>query len=155
MNGGEICEKCWNQQIPQEEQNAADETISAYEAGLSDGWTLLKRFQNSSETMRTECFGVDCMSDLLENFTPKQALEKVEQYEKETIHVGDIVEFPADGEEMRGVVTLVNGISCTGIHSDGCFITPSSECKKTGKHYDLDPIFELIKETEKKSNGKN
>ena len=91
----------------------------------------------------------------LKNFTPKEALSKIQAYEKEQaeIKVGDVVRFkknPSCEVLITAVSRGLNGVHLqTGefgrkgeVHSDIC----KDYIEKTGKHIDIESLFEQITE---------
>lgn len=140
-----VCKECWNREMPQEELDATDDTTPTYEQGLNDMWELIGKFISLDERKQKEYFGVTWVSELLENFTPQQALARMVECENAVIKVGDIVEF-LEEEKRRGWVTSIKSNACYGIFSNGSiFAMNISECKKLDKYLDLAPIFNVIK----------
>lgn len=89
--------------------NAADE--EAYNKGLEDGrnevWELIKKLWNLRPVDRDDIFGYSLIGDLVKNFTPQEALAKLEAYEKEQneIKVGDVIEATdLFGDVFKGIV---------------------------------------------------
>lgn len=135
-----------------------------YNKGLEDGrnevWELAnKLFGYTSDTKISnedlkKIFGSACEMDILRNFTPQEALEKLEAYEKEqNIKVGDVVKNGNDETEFVVIATseeTINGqpilrpIGKTLIK--GVIFASNTDLKKTGKHIDIQSLLEQIKE---------
>lgn len=128
----------------------------AYNRGLQDAWELANRlFGYSCDTKLTnedlkKIFGSACEMDILRNFTPQEALAKLEAYEKEQneIKVGDVVNiFPRAGGEYTGAVIMVKKDMCIDvIYSDGITArnVPPELYNKTDKHIDIQNILQQI-----------
>lgn len=133
-----------------------------YEKGLNDGrneaWECANKISDIySASERARIFnyvvgGITVM-DILRDFTPQEALAKLEAYEKEQaeikVEVGDVVKL--QGEMVTEfVVTNIfssrNYISYNGIASDGKFVADARNVEKTGKHIDIQSVLEQIKE---------
>ena len=123
----------------------------AYNKGLNEAWELAKKLwlpSNHGGLTHTEVIKIfKCDYYMVaENYTPQEALAKLEAYEKEQneIKVGDVV--------TNGYVTmLVTGIGkATGfiymIGSRGEILTKQKpeNWKKTGKHIDIQSVLQQI-----------
>lgn len=70
------------------EESKIDKCVSkTYEDGLADAWELARKIADISTTKeRADIFGYCCngitVTDVLRDFTPQQALAKIEAYEK-------------------------------------------------------------------------
>ena len=89
------------------------------------------------------------VSDVLKNYTPQEALAKLEAYEKEQneIKVGDVVEIEPNEREWRGVVIAKYAGNKTFfvLEQDGEMQTWYDEqLKKIGKHIDIQSILQQI-----------
>lgn len=122
--------------------------FKTYEDGLADAWELARKIENKLDipTAR-EIFDAYRIADILDNFTPQEALAKIEAYEESNaIKVGDVVY--ADG--VQGVVIDI-------ISDEGCYIYNENGCieehwfkdlKKTGRHIDIEHLLEQIRGNE-------
>lgn len=139
---------------------------SKFEIGLKDEgrnevWEFVKRlFDYNSNTKLTskelkKIFGLASEIDILRNFTPQEALAKIEAYEKEQkeIKVGDVVYIPTvnteDEKEDYGVVTNIYAADKTTryeilMHNGDCMSYYDYEIEKTNKHIDIQSILEQI-----------
>lgn len=127
----------------------------AYNNGLEDAWKLARKIVldvskgGIPERDMRSMFGEKwTVVDILENYTPQEALAKLEAYEKEQneIKVGDVV-FNKDTNE-HCVITHIEGklvVYC--LYDDGsCGTSNIKECEKTGKNIDIQSLLEQIKE---------
>lgn len=92
-----------------------------------------------------EIFDTKSISSIIKNNTASEIVHKMVEYEKEQeqIHFGDEVlvderKFVALGVDKSGWIHLMSLDNCL-THSN----VPAIAMKKTGKHYDLDNVFEL------------
>ena len=129
-----------------------NEIEEAYNKGLNDAWELAKKIvlpdkdggMKISEIKNVFKINHVDVNDILRNFTPQEALAKLEAYEKEQaeIKVGDVVEVNG----CKFLVTTVANDHINLIDSKGITTSTTSTCKKTGKHIDIQPILEQIRE---------
>ena len=129
-----------------------NEIEEAYNKGLNDAWELAKKIvlpdkdggMKISEIKNVFKINHVDVNDILRNFTPQEALAKLEAYEKEQaeIKVGDVVEVNG----CKFLVTTVANDHINLIDSKGITTWTTSTCKKTGKHIDIQPILEQIRE---------
>lgn len=134
------------------------ERMKALNEGRNEVWELAnKLFGYSCDTKLTnedlkKIFGSACEMDILRNFTPQEALAKLEAYEKEQekakqkIMVGDIVTLE-DG--TKGVVMDEDGVDNVVIFTEnGCIEAWMNKkyITKTDKHIDIQSVLEQIKE---------
>lgn len=117
----------------------------AYEKGLNDAWVLMGRlaFQITKDICE-QIFGYKEFEDVLDHFSPQQALAKIEAYEKShQIQVGDVVET----EKCNGVVIDQYAddryyiLTENGCIEDWCY----AQMAKTGKHIDIEHLLEQIR----------
>lgn len=127
----------------------------AYNKGLEDGrndaWKLANKIADTLTTSeRAKIFGYVVngitVMDILRDFTPQEALVKLEAYEKEQneIKVGDIV-YNDDTME-KGVVTHIDNDEVFMLYDDGSCGNTYGNLTKTGKHIDIQSLLEQIKE---------
>ena len=116
-----------------------------YEDGLADAWELARKIENKLDipTAR-EIFDAYRIADILDNFTPQEALAKIEAYEEsKVIKVGDMVY--ADG--VQGVVIdITSDEECYIYNENGCIEEHwFKDLKKTGRHLDIEHLLEQIR----------
>ena len=119
-----------------------------YTDGLNDAWEMANKIADTLTTSeRAKIFGYVVngitVMDILRDFTPQEALAKLETYEKsKEINVGDVVE--QNGHKF--VIIFVNGEYVNGIDVDGRFSNISiKNCKKTNRHIDITSVLEQLK----------
>ena len=115
----------------------------AYNKGLNDGrnevWELAKKLVLLDSSIGWEIFGTCRVLEVLENFTPQEAIAKLEAYEKEQeIKVGDVVTDKGHTTEI--LVTELNAVTFGGIKT-----TPTDELGQLGTVYSLMPIIQYHK----------
>lgn len=125
----------------------ADKT---YEQGLADAWNLAKKILNMKLDVAAEVFDSTRLFDVMDKFTPQEALAKIEAYEKEKeIKVGDEVIHETDSTKCQFVVTYIGGNMISGIEKNGDtygFSFPNQYIRKTGKHIDIESLLRQIGE---------
>lgn len=122
-------------------------TDKTYEMGLNDAWTLLKKIYDMNCDAIEEIFGVKGgFYEVIRNFTYEDCREKIESYEKEkSVRVGDVVECNG----FKGVVLhIFHSGSLNIVYENGIIETLASvqECKKTGKHIEIESLLKQIGE---------
>lgn len=133
-----------------------DDTTEAYNKGLNDAWELARKIVldvskgGIPERDMRSMFGEKwTVSDVLKNYTPQEALAKLEAYEKEQneIKVGDVVRLK--GSDKEYVVTTIDEDRCSeiycGVSKDGRWFVQCN-VKKTGKHIDIQSVLQQIGE---------
>lgn len=127
------------------------EVKKAYDKGLQDAWELARKTYNFSCNILKEIYGVDGgFYDLIKNYTPQEALEILEAYEKsKQIQVGDVV-YADDEPDSFGVVTWINEKLVYVMWDDGSCgdETNIEELHKTGRHIDISNLLEQIRGNE-------
>ena len=119
-----------------------------YEKGLEDAWKLANNIADTLTTSeRAEIFGYVIngitVMDILRDFSPQEALAKLEAYEKEhEIKVGDIVYNDDTMEE--GVVTHIDNDEVFMLYDDGSCGNTYGNLTKTGKHIDIQSVLKQI-----------
>jgi len=124
----------------------------AYQAGLNDAWEAMKKIALGSEDgaltthQLKEIFGTYFVSEIIRERTAQEAIDKIKTYEdkrSDRIEVGDIVDVYGN----LGVVTYMYELkACVMMIEDGSSGNWNlGECKKTGKHYDIQSILEAMK----------
>ena len=117
-----------------------------YEKGLNDAWELAKKIVVDCKDMTgkefQDIFGY-YLCEVFVNYTPQEALAKLEAYEKsKEIKVGDIVYNDDTMEE--GVVTHIDNDEVFMLYDDGSCGNTYGNLTKTGKHIDLTDLFKQI-----------
>ena len=141
-----------------ESKDIKREDNEAYNKGLEDGknevWELTKKLVLLDSSIGWEIFGTCRVLEVLENFTPQEALAKLEAYEKEQeIKVGDVVEATdLFGDVFKGTVLDFKDGAETEVFvfdENGCVdVWEIADCKKTGKHIDIQSVREQIRGAE-------
>ena len=151
------CTECWDREMPTTPiQNAtksiiamgtaSKEYVSSYEQGLQDAWELATNYEKMSMAERKRIFGVDTIWEILNIFTPQEALAKLKGYEEVRVKVGDVVET----EDCKGVVIDQYAddrfyiFTENGCVEDWCY----AEFAKTGKYIDIESLLEQIRGAE-------
>lgn len=122
-----------------------------YEQGLNDAWGCAKKIYKMKFSDIGKIYGEenDSFSDVIFYFSPQEAIKKIKKWEEsQEIEVWDVVQ--AGGEEV--LVTHIDGDCFEGFFAEGERVAikniPLKNFRKTGKHIDLDKIFELLEEKE-------
>ena len=130
--------------------NQAVLQAEAYNKGLEDAWEFVRKTNTARSPQ--ECFGlldffdVANYRDIYVEYTPQEALLKLEAYEKEQteIKAGDVVVHL----DTKGVI--LDFIDSTDdemvvLNENGCVEEwKHSQCKKTGKHIDIQSVLQQI-----------
>ena len=126
----------------------------AYNKGLEDGrneaWELAKKLWRNDAKTNDDIYGIEYFIDIVNEYTPQEALAKLEAYEKEQneMKVGDVVTVCG---EKGIVVGYLCGLEEYEVWMDG-YERPQRICKneikKTGKHIDIQSILQQIGGTE-------
>lgn len=117
-----------------------------YNKGLDDAWEWLRKLLKMDVSDIYEVYGKhEYIGDIVDTFSPQEALAKLKAYEDSKIEVGDIVLIY--GEEA--VVTRVVDEHANILFGDG--VTNNMPVKelvgdKTGKHIEIKSILEQIGE---------
>ena len=115
-----------------------------YKKGLADAWELAKKIVNMKMDVAVEVFDCTRLSDVIEKFTPEEALAKIEAYENQ-IKVGDVVKVL--GGNGKGVIVSVGDGAAHILWSDGVSgVYTKSHIEKTGKHIDIEGLLKQIGE---------
>ena len=124
----------------------------AYNKGLEDGrnevWELAKKLWHNDAKTNDDIYGIEYFIDIANDYTPQEALAKLEAYEKEQneMKVGNVVTVCG---EKGIVVGYLCGLEEYEVWMDG-YGRPQRICKneikKTGKHIDIQSLLEQIKE---------
>ena len=128
--------------------NAVDK--EAYNKGLNDAWELAKKLWHNDARTNDDIYGIEYFIDIANEYTPQEALAKLEAYEKEQekvrqkIMVGDIVTLE-DG--TKGVVMDEDGVDNVVIFTEnGCIEAWMNKkyITKTGKRIDIQSLLQQI-----------
>lgn len=129
-----------------------------YEDGLQDAWELARKIVLAEskggipERDMSSIFGEEwTLSNILKNYTPQEALAKIEAYVEskaiKAIKVGDVV-------VMRGIeviVTYIHTNNTADVLLDNGYTgkyEPINQLKKTGRHIDISHLLEQIRGNE-------
>ena len=121
----------------------------AYSKGLEDAWEFVRKTNTAvhpREAFRLlDFFDVANYRDIYVEYTPQEALAKLEIYEKsKEINVGDVVESINTGR--LGVITRVDKDAKYVMFADGMAgAFAHDDIRKTGKHIDINCVLEQIK----------
>lgn len=116
-----------------------------YEDGLNDAWELARKIENKMSLVDLKhLFNSTKIADILDNFTPQEALAKIEAHGKsKQIEIGDVV-IDLDGNER--VVLHIEATGKAQIFSKGGVTRIHKEhLKKTGRHIDIEHLLEQIR----------
>lgn len=117
---------------------------ASYENGLYAGWNLSKKlFSEMSDTELNKIFGIGWSYPKLMELKPHEVLEKIENYERSQIQVGDIVESEFNTKKY----IVINNKTGAAISIDLRETTrlELSYWEKTGRHIDISHILEQIR----------
>ena len=147
------CRDCWNREMPNTEPKVAiteDDLKLSYDKGLNDAWELARKIWDEFTLHKLEeIFGYDYTKGVIDNYTPQEALAKLKAYEEQSeIKVGDVVDFPSEGRRCCAVVTCIVDDYLYGFAENGLLVESLQidNCKKTGKHIDIQSILEQIRD---------
>lgn len=128
------------------------ERMKVLNDGRNEVWELAKKLWHNDARTNDDIYGIEYFIDIANEYTPQEALAKLEAYEKEQekvrqkIMVGDIVTLE-DG--IKGVVMDEDGVDNVAIFTEnGCIEAWMNKkyITKTGKHIDIQSLLEQIKE---------
>jgi tRNA G18 (ribose-2'-O)-methylase SpoU len=115
-----------------------------YNKGMNDVWEFIDRLEHAiTNSIRLEVFGYSHLDDILDHYTPQEALAKLKAYEDSKIEVGDVVTYA--GEKGMVLDSIPNKFVV--LTYDG-WVQEWNWCdvEKTDKHINLDSILEQIGE---------
>ena len=134
-------------------EHFSDLQDTAYQRGLNDAWEAARKIirMSNEDTLDLfpDCYASVCTTvQVILKYDASEAIAKLKAYEKkqsDKIEVGDeviyngttkcIVVRPEDDERYASL-----------IDSDGThYSADHRECKKTGRHFDIDKILEAMK----------
>lgn len=152
----EKCFDCWNREIPTTKAEetptipveevdmsiVVDKYHEGYDKGLADAWELAKKFWYLGNRECKKIFGFEFSIDILEHFTPQEALAKLKAYDDSKIEVGDVVESDSGVKAVIVETADYHFMVFTQYGMVGTWNTTC--CKKTGKHIDIQSILEQI-----------
>lgn len=131
--------------------NIAVGQAEAYNKGLNDAWEFVRKLttlvgDGGMSAQEWESIYKTKTNRIIDEYTPQEALAKLEAYEKK-IEVGDVVRLK--GSDKEYVVTTIDEDRCSeiycGVSKDGRWF---SQCnvEKTGKHIDIQSALQQIGE---------
>lgn len=124
------------------------ERMKALDEGRNEVWEFVRKTNTSVHPQKAvellDFFGVNNYRDIFIEYTPQEALAKLEAYEKEQneIKVGDIVYNDDTMEE--GVVTRIDNDEVFMLYDDGSCGNTYGNLTKTGKHIDIQSVLKQI-----------
>lgn len=112
----------------------------AYQRGLKDAWECAKKISIMDSPTRDEIFGLVITSNIIDENSAPEAIEKIRQYEQEheKIKVGDeVIGIYSSGEQTKPfVITKWDSNYYIGIYSDsGKPCQGGLKLQKTGRHF--------------------
>ena len=118
-----------------------------YEDGLNDAWELARKSYDFSCNETEKIFGVNGgFYGLIKNYTPQEALAKIEAYEKsQQIEVGDVVHHINSDEDAIVVCKCNDGRYKLMFGDFDISTNKVSEFTKTGRHIDIEHLLEQIR----------
>lgn len=122
-------------------------TSKTYEDGLADAWELARKLYNLDCNTLEDIYGVDGgFYELMKEYTPQQALAKIEAYEEsKSIKVGDVVHHINSDEDAIVVCKCNDGRYKLMFGDFDISTNKVSEFTKTGKHIDIEHLLEQIR----------
>lgn len=153
---GELQDEAYQKGINDGSLDVKQRVEGAYQRGLEDAWEAARKIaQEWEEDSDTEHRVVidDSIRITLDSMTASEAIAKLKAYEdkqKDRIEVGDEVERYVDGRyDGRAMFLAEDGDRWTCLFWTGCGYTtlsyPKSQFKRTGRHYEIEPIMEGIR----------
>lgn len=126
-----------------------------YEKGLQDAWELARKISEIPLAKRREILSTEWqfLEDILKDFTPQEALAKIEAYEdSKAIKVGDVVKVDGTNKDC-GIVIAIDEIQKKArlMYADTSFRVNEwylADLKKTGRHLDIEHLLEQIRGNE-------
>ena len=120
----------------------------AYQRGLKDAWECAKKISIMDSPTRDEIFGLVITSNIIDENSAPEAIEKIRQYEQEQeeFKLWDEV----DGKGGRGIITKISDDSdhfnvMWENGSTGYYMI--KDFKKTGRHYpEIAEVLRKMKE---------
>ena len=133
-----------------------EKSDKTYEEGINDCWEFMKTFtllpsDGGMDPIKFEkIFGHNFASEMVKTHTYYEALAKVKAYEERPV-VGDVVKHSNvyGHGSMTFIVINISNKEIKGLRSTGetcTFSYPNEYITKTGKHVDLEGLFDSIKE---------
>ena len=134
------------------------EVKEAYQKGLSDAWECARKISSMDSKTRDEIFDRVITSNIVDENTAAEAIEKIRRYEQEKeekITKGDVVRIKS-APEVEILVTYadeehVSGIALTEVDGN-CEIGDQytdiviHKVEKTGRHYEIAAVLQKMRE---------
>lgn len=118
----------------------------AYQQGLEDAWKCMEKIAviDSSNP-----FGYMTFNQIIKNYTPQEVINKINEYEKQNIKVGDVVTMTPGINDNPFVVIrvddeIIHGVEASGLYRGGR--KDAADFKKTGRVFPQ--IAEILKSLE-------
>lgn len=132
----EVHDKCMSEAEDLAYKLYSPKIDEAYQRGLNDAWDVAKKISIMDSPTRDEIFGLVITSNIIDENSAPEAIEKIRKYEQEQdeIKVGNEV----NGKGGRGIITK---ISDDGDHFNVMWENGSTgyymieDFKKTGRHF--------------------
>ena len=132
----EVHDKCMSEAEDLAYKLYSPKIDEAYQRGLNDAWDVAKKISIMDLPIRDEIFGLVVTSNIIDENSVPEVIEKIRKYEQEQdeIKVGNEV----NGKGGRGIITK---ISNDGDHFNIMWENGSTgyymieDFKKTGKHF--------------------
>ena len=121
--------------------------LNGYNQGLEDAWEAARKISSMDSLTRDEVFGLVITSNIFDENTASEAIEKIRQYEQgkeEQIQVGDEVISP----NGKGVVTEIKDIYVRIMYAKGSGqVVKPEDLTKTGRHFpEIAEVLEKMRE---------
>jgi hypothetical protein len=149
---GELQDEAYQRGINDGSLDVKQRVEGAYQRGLNDAWQLAEDaiYNRGNVLDILRCATVGAAFD---KYSARQALDILKGYEskqKDCIKVGDEVERYVDGRlDGRAMFMAEDNDSWACLFWTGCGYTtlsyPKSQFKRTGRHYEIEPILEGIR----------
>ena len=132
----EVHDKCMSEAEDLAYKLYSPKIDEAYQRGLNDAWDVAKKISTMDSPTRDEIFGLVITSNIIDENSAPEAIEKIQKYEQkqDEIKVGNEV----NGKGGRGIITK---ISNDGDHFNVMWENGSTgyymreDFKKTGRHF--------------------
>lgn len=144
----------YNEEFDNNVKAIADAEKYGYEKGLNDGWECAKKICLNPEdggmliSAIKVVFDSGNHQDVLKDFTPQEAIEKLKEWEgKEKFNVGDVIY--SELSQTKAIIQRIDSWNIIECFSEkGQFKISREEKKfweKTGEHVDLSNIIDFLK----------
>ena len=120
-------------------------TNAAYRKGLEDAWDCARKISSMDSKTRDEIFDRVITSNIVDENTASEAIEKIRQYEQERqFHVGDEIETQ---NGFKGFVISADDKYVYFVNENGEGCVETMMAAKTGRHFpEIAVILQKMKE---------